>query len=201
MLKIYGTSRSRAARVLWTAEELGLKYEHVPTQVNEARSANFLKVNPNGHVPAIDDDGLVLCESMAIDLYLAEKYGKPPFWPASSADRGRVYQWSFWGMLECEGHFLTIMLNRFLRPANERDEKAVANATQLLKKPLSVLEDHLKGRQYLLDGDFTIADLNVAGVVMFGQYVQFDFSATPSVKAWLDRCTSRPASQKARSLP
>ena len=84
MLKIYGTAMSRASRTLWTAEELGLKYEHIPVGFGDGgtRQPEYLKINPNGHVPAIDDDGLILCESMAISLYLVEKYGKAPMWPA-----------------------------------------------------------------------------------------------------------------------
>src|SRR5215470_18692949 len=102
MLKIYGSSMSRAMRPLWTAEELGLKFEHIPIPVPETHKPDYLKVNPNGHIPSIDDDGLILWESMAIDLYLAEKYGKAPFWPSKVEDRGRAYQWSFWGMTETE---------------------------------------------------------------------------------------------------
>ena len=76
MLKIYGTSMSRASRALWAAEELGLKFEHIPVGFADGgtRKPDYLKINPNGHVPAIDDDGTILCESMAINLYLVEKY-------------------------------------------------------------------------------------------------------------------------------
>ncbi len=200
MLKIYGTSRSRATRSLWAAEEFAVPFEHVPTAVAEARSSAFLRVNPNGHIPAIDDDGVVLCESMAINLYLAEKYGKPPLWPASAADRGRVFQWSFWGMLECESHIITIFLNRFMRPEGERDEKAIAAAYEALKKPLKVLDEHLTGRQYVLGSEFTVADLNVAGVLMLAPMAQVDLQSAPNVRAWLDRCLARPAVQKARAM-
>jgi len=200
MLKIYGTSRSRAVRALWAAEEFGVAYEHVPTAVQEARSGEFLKINPNGHIPAIDDDGTVLCESMAINLYLAEKYGKAPIWPSNVADRGRIFQWSFWGMLECEGHIITVFLNRMMRPEGERDEKAVTAAFEALKKPLSVLDSALKDRPFLLGNEFSVADLNVAGVLMLGTMIRLDMSATPNAAAWLEKCASRPALVKARGM-
>lgn len=200
MLKIYGTTRSRATRSLWAAEELGVPYEHIPTPVPDARSGEFLKVNPNGHIPAIDDDGVVLCESMAINLYLAEKYGKAPLWPASVADRGRTFQWSFWGMLECEGHIITVFFQRMMVAEGQRDQKAIAAALEALKKPLKVLDDHLKDRPYLLGSDFTVADLNVAGVLVLGSMIQLDMSATPKVGAWLEKCVSRPAMVKVRTL-
>lgn len=201
MLKIYGTSRSRATRVLWAAEELGLTYEHIPTAVPDARKPDFLKINPNGHLPAIDDDGTILCESVAINLYLAEKYGKAPLWPTSIADKGRVFQWSFWGMMECEEPFITLMMNLFMRPEGERDKAAIARAGDTLKAPLKVLDNHLNGKDYLLGKEFTFADLNLAGVVILGSMVQYDMSATPNVKAWIDRCLARPAANKARAMP
>jgi len=201
MLKIYGTAMSRASRTLWAAEELGLKYEHIPVGFGDGgtRTPEYLKVNPNGHVPAIDDDGVVLCESMAINLYLCEKYGKAPMWPASVADRGRAYQWSFWGMMETEGPLLSVFQNRMMRPEGERDEKAAVAGLEALKKPLKVLDDHLKGRAWLLGSDFTVADLNVAGVLILAPLISVDLSYVPTAKAWLDKCFARPALQKSRA--
>jgi glutathione S-transferase len=201
MLKIYGTSRSRAARALWVAEELGLTYEHIPVAVEEARNPEFLKVNPNGRVPAIDDDGTALWESMAINLYLAEKHGRPPLWPTSVADRGRVFQWTFWSMMECEAHFITLLSEISFRAEDERDQRAIAAAYEALRKPLRVLDDHLRDRPYLLGQDFTLADLNVVGVLILGTLFQFDLSTTQRVKEWLDRCLGRPAMQRALALP
>ncbi|MGH7814741.1 MAG: glutathione S-transferase family protein [Candidatus Binataceae bacterium] len=200
MIKLYGTAMSRAARCLWALEELGLKYEHVPTSVPEAKSPAHLKLNPNGHIPALEDDGLVLWESMAINLYLAEKYGKAPLCPAPVADRARTYQWSFWGMLEAEGHLLTIFRNKMFLPPEQRSDKAVAEAMAAMNAPLAMLNNHLAGRDYLLGKDFTIADLNVASVLMLGTFVGFDFSAAPKANDWLTRCTSRPACQKTRTM-
>ena len=77
ILKIYGTTRSRANRVIWMAEELGLPYETISVDLSAPRDPEFLKVNPNGRLPAIDDDGFHLFESMAINLYLAKKHGGP----------------------------------------------------------------------------------------------------------------------------
>ena len=95
MLKLYGTRMSRAARSLWALEELGLKYEHVPLNTQgDSRKPEYLKVNPNGHVPALEDDGRSSGESMAVNVYLAEKYGKAPLRPSSVADHSHAYQWS-----------------------------------------------------------------------------------------------------------
>jgi glutathione S-transferase len=200
MLKLYGTSKSRSARSLWALEELGLKYEHVPVEVSQAKSPEHLKRNPNGHVPLLEDEGLTLFESMAINLYLAEKYGKPPLWPSSAADRGRAYQWSFWGMTEIEPRLMAVLINRMFLPPDQRDEKAATTALEGLKAPLKVLDDTVKANGYLLGKDFTIADLNVAGVMTFASLAKVDFSAVPAAQEWLNKCLGREAGKKARSL-
>jgi glutathione S-transferase len=197
MLKIYGTSMSRTGRVLWAAEETGIKYEHVATQVAEAKSPTHLKLNPNGHIPVIDDDGFVLYESMAINFYLAAKSGKAPLWPESVQNRALANQWSYWAMLEVEPHLVTLLQQRMFLPADQRNEKVLANAIQSLNAPLAVIEKQFGHRDYLIGNDFTIADLNVASVWNIGQMVQMDFSSAPKTTAWLARCTSRPANQRA----
>ena len=77
-LRIYGIARTRAFRALWIAEELGLDYEHVPVEIGAAgaRQPDYLAINPNGRLPAIEDDGFILWESLAITLYLAKKHGR-----------------------------------------------------------------------------------------------------------------------------
>lgn len=201
MLKFYGTSKSRAARSLWALEDLGLKYEHVATEVPKAKGPDNLKVNPNGHIPALDDDGVILWESLAINLYLAEKYGKNSLWPASVEDHGQAYKWSFWSITELESHFLTLLTHKLFLPADQRDEKKATDAANALKAPLGVLDAALKGHDCLLGSSFSIADLNVAGVLMFGTYVKFDHSATPALKGWLEKAYSRESFKKLRSLP
>lgn len=198
MLKIYGTSMSRAARTLWAAEELGLQYEHSPISFDGAtRKPEYLQINPNGHVPAVDDDGFIVWESMAINLYLAEKYGKAPIWPSDVKGHAAAYQWSFFGMTECEPHLLAMLMHKMFLPPEQRSDAAIAGAVEAMKAPYGVLEGHLKGRDYLLGKDFTIADLNVAAVLSLGMMVQLDNAATPTAAAWLGRCMSRPSFQRA----
>src|SRR5262245_2207881 len=88
MIKLYGIPRSRTIRPLWMLEELGLPYENVKVSfVNETRTPAFLKLNPNGHIPVLQDGDLMLWESMAINLYLARRYDKG-FWPKRVEDEG-----------------------------------------------------------------------------------------------------------------
>ncbi|HVA76552.1 MAG TPA: glutathione S-transferase family protein [Candidatus Binataceae bacterium] len=200
MTKLYGTSRSRSARSLWALEELGVKYDHHPMPPTEAKSPEHLKRNPHGHVPVLEDEGTMVWESMAINLYLAEKYGKGSLWPADIASHADIYKWSFWAMTEVEPQLMTILLNRVLNPADKRDEKAAQAAVEALKGPLKALDESLKGKDYLLGKNFTVADLNVASVLSWAAMMRLDLSATPAVAAWLQKCLGREANQKVRAL-
>jgi glutathione S-transferase len=197
---IYGSSKSRSARSLWAAEELGVKYDHVPVAPSEAKSADHLERNPNGHVPLLEDDGRTIWESMAINLYLAEKYGKDSLWPSDVGSHGEIYKWSFWAMTEVEPQLMTILIHRALNPPDQRDEKAAQKAVEALKGPLSVLNQALTGKDYLLGKNFTIADLNVASVLSWAAMLRLDMSATPAVQEWLKKCLAREANAKVRAL-
>ena len=97
MLRIYGAAKSRALRTLWMAGELGLSFDHknyLP-RAPETRTPEFLALNPNGRVPVIDDDGFVLAESMAINLYLARKHASP-LYPTDPKLEALALQWSLW---------------------------------------------------------------------------------------------------------
>ena len=151
-IKIYGVARSRAARVLWMAKELGLDYEHIKVNFStgETRRPELMALNPNGHVPVIDDDGFILWESMAINLYLAKKYGAGGLYPSGLQDEARAWQWSFWGMTEVERPLLTALMNRAVYPDNQRDAAAADAAEKALAQPLGVLEGALARSANLL---------------------------------------------------
>jgi len=200
MAKLHGTSRSRSARSLWALEELGVNYEHNPMPTTDAKSPAHLRLNPNGHVPVLEDDGVVVWESMAINLYLAEKYGKNSLWPSDPAGRADVYKWSFFAMTEVEPHHITIMRNRVMNPPDQRDEKAAQAAVEALKAPMNALEESLKGKEYLLGKNFTIADLNVAAVMSWAPMMKLDLSSWPNVSAWLQKCLGREANKKVLAL-
>jgi len=198
MIKLYGVPRSRALRSLWMLEELGVPYENVKINTTgDSRTPEFLRINPNGHVPVLQEDGLTLWESLAINLYLARKYDKG-LWPKTVEDEGRVFQWSLWAMTELEEPIITALRHRVLYPEDQRDPKQAEAAAQRFTAPLKVLDGALAGKSYLLGETFTVADLNVAGVMMLAGAAKLDTSSAPNVQAWLSRCTSRPALAKAQ---
>lgn len=201
-LKIYGVAGSRAGRALWAAEELGLPYEHVKTSFmgSASRTPEMLKLNPNGRIPVIDDDGVVIWESMAINLYLARKAGGP-LAPKTAAEDGHATQWSFWAMTECEKPSLQILFHRVVLPEDKRDEKTAQESIAALKGPLGVLENALKaGGGHLVGGRFTIADLNVAAVLAWSRPARDLYADFPGVSAWLKACLDRPAQKKVQGM-
>ena len=206
MLTIYGCHRSRASRNIWLCYEMGLPFQQVKVmQANRlkdpaaadaplnTRSEAFLKVNPNGHIPSIDDDGLVLHESLAINLYLARKHGGA-LAPQNVAEEGQVAMWALWAATEVEPHAIQILYNRVGKPPAERDEGVALASIAALGAPFAVLDAHLSAHGgFAVGGRFTVADINLAEVVRYALPAPDLFEAAPSVKAWLAACQARPA--------
>lgn len=206
MLTIYGVYRSRASRNYWMARELGIPFKSVP--VIQARrledplaadaplntkSPGFLAVNPMGLIPAIDDDGLVLTESLANNLYLARKHGGP-LAPADIAEEGRIGNWTMWAATEVEPHAVKIILAYDGGTENTPEGRAlIAACVRSLEKAFGVLEAHLAKNDYIVGNRFTVADLNLAEVFRYTMSQTALFETHPRVKAWLARCQSRPA--------
>src|SRR3954452_2537903 len=201
-LKIYGVPRSRAFRTLWMAKELGLDYENVPIDMGkgETRTPDYLRINPNGHIPAIDDDGFILWESMAINLYLAKKYSPASLYPALPEDEARAWQWSFWAMTEVERPVLTALFHRAMLPEDKRDAAAADAAEKSLAQPLRVLDGALGRSANLLGSEFTVADLNVAAILAWARPAQIDMAPFPKTAEWLKNCVERPAARAARQM-
>jgi glutathione S-transferase len=201
MLKIYGIPRSRAFRTLWLAKELGLDYDNVMIGTSgESREASFLAINPNGHIPTIDDDGFILSESMAINLYLAKKHALGTLYPTALADEARTWQWSLWGITEIERPVLTAMFNRAILPEDKRDAALADAAEKEMQAPLRVLDGAVSQTPYLIGSDFTVADLNVASILSWARPARIDMAPFPKVADWLGRCALRPAAKAARDL-
>jgi len=206
MLTIYGVYRSRASRNYWMAEELGIEFKSVPV-IQASRLANplaadapintmspeFLAVNPMAMIPCIKDDDLMMHESLAINLYLARKYGGP-LAGKTAEEEGLMAMWTMWAATEVEPYSVAIVrIYDNGQVSSEAGKAGIAVACRSLKRPLDVLEQHLQNQDYLLGDRFTAADLNLAEVLRYAQTEQDLFDNRPKVKAWIDRCQSRAA--------
>ena len=209
MLKIYGVYQSRASRVYWMAEELGLEFQSIPVIQSRyvedpaadgarlnTRSASFLAVNPAGLIPAIEDDGLLLTESLAITQYLAKKHSGP-LAPKSAEEDAQVMMWSLWAATTVEPQTVKIVLIHDAgQQATPGGIETIAVATRLLKGPLGILNAHLAMNAYLVGSRFTVADLNVCEIIRYVMSETEFMMAFPHIMSWYVNCHSRPAFQR-----
>jgi glutathione S-transferase len=199
MLQLYGNPRSRALRCLWMLEEMGAEYQLMEksTRTEDLQSVEYLRLNPNARIPTLVDGDTVIWESMAINLYLAQKYEGPMHF-ASPEAIGLAAQWSFWAILEMEALLLELLQHRALLVEFARDPSYAERNELLLKKPLQILDEALGRRKYLISDDFTVADINVASVVTWGKAARLDLSPYPEISRWVEDCLSRPAYKRLR---
>jgi len=200
MIRFYGSPASSAGRTHWLLEELGIPYEYKRISVRSGlpKPPEFLAVNPTGKVPFIEDGDVKLFESIAVNFYLAEKYG-PSVWSSDLAERGQIYQWSLWAMTNVQPILLDIMYHTALLPEPERDAKQAEKARGWMVPYLNVLDGALRGKEYLVAGKFTVADVNAASVINLAPFLGVPLDAYPSVAAWLGRLKARPAYKRAAS--
>jgi len=200
MLKLYGNPRSRAMRCIWMLEEIGEPYQLIEksTRAGDLLTADYLRLNPNARIPTLVNGDVVLWESMAINIYLAQKYEGPMHFARPEA-LGLATQWSFWAMLEMEDLLLDLLQHRALLPEFVRDPSYAQRDELLLRKPLGILNGALAGREFLVSDGFTVADLNVASILVWGKMARLDLSAHREVTRWLDECLARPAYGRVRA--
>ena len=197
-LVIFGTSRSRAFRVLWMATELGLPFQHRPLDWQKcARDEAYLEVNPAGTIPAIVDGDFVLSESLAINLYLARKFAG--LLPSDPQEQASVVQWSFWAATSLEDKYIQWAEHSHWLPNALRDPALAASAAVSLSRPLDRLELALSQSKWLVGASFTVADLNVASTITLLRNVESE--KRPHVARWLSLCLSRSAYLQAAKLP
>lgn len=164
MIKLYGTPPTRALRVIWLLNELGLEYEMHPVDLlkGEARREDFLALNPAAKVPVLVDGDLVLTESAAIQLYLAEKYPEAGFIPGSLEERAQMYRWIFFLVTEIEQPLWRIARHTFLYPEHKRLPQDVELAKRECREMVAVLEQHMQGREFVVGDRLSVADFNAA---------------------------------------
>ena len=203
MLKLYGQYRSRAFRVAWLLKESNIPYEHVNVTVNiegaSCKDPSYTALNPNARVPTIDDDGFVMWESAAINLYLAEKY-RSPLWPADLQGKGRMYQWAFFIANDVEPHMISVMQHRVMFPPEKRNAALADDSDARLQPKLKVLDEHLAKNRYFGIERWDMADFMVASVTFSFTVMKYDLSKYPNFQRWLTASLERPKAKEAIAL-
>jgi glutathione S-transferase len=201
MIHLYGSPPNRSFRTFWLLEELGLEYEFtkLDTRAGECRTPEFLAINPNGHVPTLVDGEVTVWESMAINLYLGRKHGGALV-PTTLDGDAQLYQWSFWAMTEAETPLLNWGMHTQFLPDETRDADIANEAGEQLATRFGVLEGELAKSAYLAGNSFGLVDLNVSAVCSWADMMNYDLSAFPKVRTWLDQCLARPAAKKVAEM-
>jgi glutathione S-transferase len=137
---------------------------------------------------------------MAINLYLAKKYGKD-LYPKNDAEEAKALQWSAWGISEIEPLQMRIVIQMLFTPEEKRDMKVVECARKGLHRPFKVLDATLRDRNWLIGEAFTVADLNGAAVMLLLSNIKVDYSEYENVQRWATACYARPALARARAKP
>jgi glutathione S-transferase len=200
MPTLFHSAQSRSIRPRWLLEELGVPYElkRLNLQAGDQKKPEYLKVNPNGAVPAFVDDDVTLFESAAICQYLADRFPEKRLAPpVGTPARGYYYQWIHFAMSALEPPLLTIFLHTVMKPEAERIPQLVEPAREQLKAALAVLEQALVGRTMLVGDDLTAADVMVGSTLAWAQMLGLIDAGTPAIAAYMGRLMGRPAFQRA----
>jgi glutathione S-transferase len=193
MMKLYGFGPTRSLRALWALRELDAEFEFVPVNLmaGENRRPDFLRLNPAGKLPVLVDGDLVLTESAAIVMYLAEKYDAKRLMPADPTQRAQAYRWSLFAVTELEQPLWRIAKHTFLYPEDRRLPEDIVLAREEFVAMAEVLERHMDGRAFIVGAEMSIADCVTAYVLDWGDENGL-IDGCPVLKAYLERMYARP---------
>lgn len=194
MLHLYGTPPTRALRVIWLINEIGLECTVHPVDLvqGEAHQPGFLRLNPAAKVPVLVDGDRVITESAAIQLYLAEKHPDAGFVPRSLGDRAQMHRWMFFLVTEIEQPLWRIARHTFIYPQDQRLPQDVALARQECRDMVAVLEAHMQGRDFLVGDRVSVVDFNAAYTLDWANEEAL-LAGAPRLQGYLAAMYARPA--------
>ncbi len=192
-MKLYEFPPTRSIRARWVLQELGLDFEAVRVDLGagEQRRPEFLALNPAGKLPVLVDGDLVLTESVAIVLHLAEKDPQKRLLPADPRQRAEIYRWSLFAVTELEQPLWRIANHTFIYPEAERLPAEVELASRDFKPMAAVLERHMRGREFVAGDHVTAADFVLAYTLDWGTEEKL-LGDCPALLAYVERMYARP---------
>ncbi len=192
-MKLYEFAPTRSIRVRWTLQEMDVPFEAVTVNLaaNEHHSAEFLKINPAGKLPALVDGDFVLTELIAIVLYLAEKYPAKKLMPTDLRERAQLYRWLLFTTTELEQPLWRIARHSNIYPVDKRLPAEIELARGDFLPMAQVVEDHLRGREFLAGGHLTVADFVLAYTLDWAKLVKL-LDGFPALDAYVERMYARP---------
>jgi len=204
MLKLWGRANSsNLKKVTWLCEEIGLPYNRIDAGMNfgVVNTPEYRKLNPNGLVPTLDDDGFILWESNACVRYLAAKHAAGTLWPNDLKVRADADRWMDWCTSTLWPAFRPVFLNLVRTPADKRNQKDIDDGARSTGEMLTRLDGYLAGRKFVAGDQLTIGDIAFGPVVYLVQNLPFERPKLASYDAWYARISERPAFRKVVALP
>ena len=192
-MKLYGFGPTRSLRALWGLKELDAEFEFIPVNLlaGEHKRPEFLSLNPAGKVPVLVDGDLVIPESAAIVLYLADKYREKGLLPADLKSRANVYRWTMFAVTELEQPLWRISKHTRLYPEAKRLPADIALAREEFLAMAAILESHLDGRRFIVGDNVTVADCVTAYLIDWANELQL-IDGFARLGAYLERMYARP---------
>jgi glutathione S-transferase len=192
-MKLYGFPPTRSIRAFWTLRELDVEFEFVNIDLTkgEHRRPEFLAVNPAGKLPVLVDGDFILTESVAIVLYLAEKYAEKGFFPGGLRARAEVNRWLLFTATELEQPLWRIAHHTSLYPPEQRLAAEIPIARSDFLDMAAVAEKHMDGRQFLVGDNVTVADLVAAYTLDWANEVKL-LDKLPRLRGYMERMYERP---------
>ncbi|WP_437811008.1 glutathione S-transferase family protein [Sorangium sp. So ce1078] len=192
-MKLYEFAPTRSIRARWTLQELGVDFEAIEVNLvaGDHNRPEFRKINPAGKVPALVDGDFVVTESVAIALYLAEKYPQKHLLPTDLRQRAEVDRWLLFTVTELEQPLQRIVRHTSLYPEALRQPTEVDLAGREFKEMAAVLEGHMQGRQFVVGDGVTVADFVLAYTLDWGNEAKL-LGDCPKLISYMERMYARP---------
>jgi glutathione S-transferase len=206
MLKVWGRkTSSNVQAVMWSAAELGLAYERYDLghRYGGLDTLEFLTMNPNGTIPVVrDDDSEPLWESSAILRYLANRYGRAPYWPHDLAMRTHIDKWAEWSKINVALNFSGPIFWQVVRtPPRLRDANALRAAIQVLDRYLDIAEKRLASAPFLCGDEFTLADVQFGHLLYRYFTIEIERRERAGLRSYYERLVARPAYREHVMVP
>ena len=198
-MKLYGYRNGRTLRALWALEETGAPYEYVEVDIihGQGREPWFLKINPGGKVPVLDDDGTVITESAAICMHLAEKHPESRLLPPpGTPERTACYKWISFILTELDAPLWTIAKHRFVLPEERRVPAAIDTAGWEFSVAAKILETALGDNLYLVGNSLTVADILAGHTLLWAKSARLELGS--ALETYVNALEGRLAFVRAR---
>ncbi|MEH1826758.1 MAG: glutathione S-transferase family protein [Nostoc sp.] len=192
-MKLYEFAPTRSIRVRWVLQELGVEFEAISINMRagEHRTPDFLTINPTGKLPVLIDGEHIITESVAIALYLGEKYPESNLVPTDLLLRAQLYRWLLFTATELEQPLWRIARHTFIYPEELRLPAEIPLARQDFTSMAVVLENHLLDRQFVVGEHVTVADFVLAYTLDWANEVQL-LVTFPTLVDYMERMYKRP---------